>query len=68
MCGIKIEVIKPAFWIMRFVVTISACRIAVVAFMSSLSSFVDIDQIIGGISEEGLPAMGSGSSRRRIDR
>jgi len=29
---------------------------------------VDIDQIVGGISKEGLPAMGSGPSRRRIGR
>src|ERR1700690_3859886 len=29
---------------------------------------VDIDQIVGGVSEEGLSAMGSGPARRRIGR
>src|SRR6478736_3474882 len=53
---------------MRFAARTSACRIAVVASTSTIMPLSTSIQIVGGISEECLSAMGSGPSRCRIGR
>ena len=66
-CGIKIEAIDRAFYHAFCGQDLGLpdrdCR-----FDINNNAVVDIDQIVGGISEECLSAMGSGPSRCRIGR
>ena len=53
---------------MRLAARTSACRMAVVASTSTIDRVLDIDQVVGGVGEEGLSAMSAGPARRWIGR